>query len=119
MDLNKGSKILEGKKLESVASKTIRIFKLRHKTLILLSTKIVRDMVKQKLQTSVGYNALRKLKAKVLKFGQMTSYITDYRVASHFLVQIQNMIDFCTMSSNITRYYFTRSDIKRRLTLHL
>ena len=54
MDLNKGSKILEGKKLESRASELIRVFELGQKILILLSTKIVRDMVKQNLHSSVG-----------------------------------------------------------------
>ena len=45
--------------------------------MILLSTNTVWDIVKPKLQTSVGYDVVLILKGGVLSFGEMTSHFIE------------------------------------------
>ena len=62
-----GSKLRERKKFESRSGKLIRIFDLGRKTVILLLTNIVWDMVKLNLQTSVGYDLVLVLIVKYFR----------------------------------------------------
>ena len=67
IDMKLGSKLKEVKKFESRAGKLIRIFDIGRKTVILLLTNIVWDMVKLNLQTSVGYDLVLVLIVKYFR----------------------------------------------------